>query len=382
MPHKVVILGSTGSVGKNALKVASHLFSEIEVVGLSAGSNIDLLEKQALEHRVKIVAVQDREKAFILQKRAPHLQVLAGVEGISQLASLEEADKVVVALVGSCALLPTKAAIEAKKGIALANKEVLVAAGSYIISLAKRHGVSLIPIDSEHNAIFQCLQSPHPVPPSSIGRLILTSSGGPFRGWNREQLQKADLEMALQHPNFSMGSKITIDSSTMMNKGLEVIEAHFLFDLPIDQIEVLIHPQQIIHSMVEFIDGSVLAQMSRPDMLYPIQYAMTYPRRLSTREPPFDFLKNRRLDFESLDRKLFPCLDLAYAALKKGGTFACYMNAANEVLVGRFLKKQILWHQISSKLETLLSRYSGRAGSDLEEILEEDRLAREEAFSI
>ena len=318
MVRKIAILGSTGSIGKNALKVAANLKEQIEVIALAARSNIDLLESQAKEHHPRMIAVFDETQALILQKRVPHIEVLAGMEGLCAVATIQEIDTVVSALVGAAGLLPTAAAIEAGKRIALANKEVLVAAGAYIIPLAKKHGASLIPVDSEHNAVFQCL---HREDPSTVRRLILTSSGGPFRGWTADQLKDVTLEKALKHPNFSMGAKITIDSSTLMNKGLEVIEAYWLFGVSIDQIEVIVHPQQKIHSMVEFIDGSIMAQMSEPDMLLPIQYAITYPERCPGILEPFDFIGNNRLDFLQPDRSVFRCLDLAYTALKEGERF-------------------------------------------------------------
>lgn len=376
MVRKVAILGSTGSIGKNTLKVAANLKEKVEIVALAARSNIDLLEEQARECQPQVIAVFDKEKALILQKRIPHVRVLGGMEGLCEAASLADVDTVVSALVGAAGLLPTAAAIEAKKRIALANKEVLVAAGAYIIPLAKKHGVSLIPVDSEHNAIFQCLDQEDP---AAVHRLILTSSGGPFRGWSAEQLKDVTPEKALKHPNFSMGAKITIDSSTLMNKGLEVIEAYWLFGVQIEQIEVLVHPQQKIHSMVEFIDGSILAQMSEPDMLLPIQYAITYPERCPGILEPYDFVRNNRLDFLQPDRSTFRCLDLAYAALKEGGTLPCFMNAVNEVLVGKFLNREIGWTDISSKLETLMGSHQNSHNLDLPSILAVDQMAREQA---
>lgn len=291
MHKKISILGSTGSVGKTALKIASHNKDTIEIVGLAAKDNIDLLQQQALECNPKLIGVYDKEKALVLQKRLPHIRVVGGMEGICEVAAYEEAEMVLVAIVGATALKPTVIAIEAGKEIALANKEILVAGGAYIMPLIKKHGTLLLPVDSEHNAIFQCL---HGAKPQSVRRILLTSSGGPFRKWEKERLKRATVEDALKHPNFVMGSKITIDSSTLMNKGLEVIEAYWLFGIDIEQIEVLIHPQQKIHSMVEFIDGSIMAQMSEPDMSIPIQYAMTYPKRLPGLLSPYDFINNSR----------------------------------------------------------------------------------------
>lgn len=376
MQKKIAVLGSTGSIGKNALKVAANLKGQVEVAALAAGSNIDLLEQQAKEHCPRMIAVFDKEKALELQQRLPHIEVVGGMEGVCAVASLPEVNTVISALVGAAGLLPTAAAIEQGKRIALANKEVLVAAGAYIIPLVKQHGAALIPVDSEHNAIFQCLDHEEI---RSVRRLILTSSGGPFRGWTREQLQEVTVEKALKHPNFSMGAKITVDSSTLMNKGLEVIEAYWLFGVESDQIEVLVHPQQKIHSMVEFVDGSIMAQMSEPDMLLPIQHAITYPERCHGLLEPFDFIRNSRLDFLQPDRATFRCLDLSYQALKEGGTLPCFMNAVNEVLVSRFLNREIGWSEISTKLETLMMRHENSRQLDLPSILAVDRMARDQA---
>ncbi|MBS0628527.1 MAG: 1-deoxy-D-xylulose-5-phosphate reductoisomerase [Verrucomicrobia bacterium] len=379
MRRKISILGSTGSIGKNALQVADHHKETIEIVGLAVKDNIDLLEKQIEKYSPRVVAVYNKEKAHLLQKKVPHVQVLGGLEGLLEVAALSEVHTVVAAIVGSIGLLPTIQAIKAGKTIALANKEVLVSAGAYVMPLVKSHGVTLLPVDSEHNAIFQCL---HTENPKAISRLILTSSGGPFRGWSLDQLKDVTVEMALRHPNFSMGAKITIDSSTLMNKGLEVIEAHWLFDVPSEKIEVLVHPQQKIHSMVEFVDGSILAEMCEPDMVVPIQYAMTYPDRMKGILPPYDFVKNGRLDFLAPDISSFRCLSLAYQALQAGGTMACYMNAANEVLVHRFLQKEISWMEIGIKLEKLMMKYDNKSDVSLETILAVDAMAREEALRI
>ncbi len=379
MLKKVSILGSTGSIGKNALKVAANLKETIDVVAIAAKSNIDLLEQQALEHHPQLIAVYDKDQALVLQKRLPHIRVVAGMEGLCEVASLQEVDTVVSALVGSAGLLPTIEAIKAGKTVALANKEVLVAGGAYVIPLVKKHGAALLPVDSEHNAVYQCL---HREETSAVRRIILTSSGGPFREWEMEQLKEVTLEKALKHPNFSMGAKVTIDSSTMMNKGLEVIEAYWLFGVNVDQIEVLIHPQQKIHSMVEFVDGSIMAELCEPDMLVPIQYAMTYPKRCQGLLAPFDFIRNSRLDFFQPDINKFRCLGLAYAALREGGLLPCFMNAANEVLVSRFLKNEIAWIDISSKLESLMNQYENSRNHDLLSILAVDQLARDQAFSI
>lgn len=369
----IAILGSTGSIGKNALKVVSHLQGRVQVAALAAKSNIDLLEQQAIEYQPSLIAVHDPDQAFKLQKRLPGIRVVAGMEGICEAATLPEVETVVAAMVGAAGLIPTAAAIRAKKAIAFANKEVLVAAGAYIVPLAKQHGAILIPVDSEHNAVFQCLRGEEP---SSVRKILLTSSGGPFREWSEAQLATATLQDALKHPNFAMGAKITVDSSTMMNKGLEVIEAFWLFGVGKEQIEVLIHPQQKIHSMVEFRDGSILAQMGEPDMLTPIQYAITFPERCQGILPPYDFVKNPRLDFYEPSLNKFICLRLAYDALKAGGTLPCFMNAANEVLVNRFLRGEIAWREIGQKLETLMAAHSNREETSLEGFLATDLEAR------
>jgi 1-deoxy-D-xylulose-5-phosphate reductoisomerase len=376
MRVKVAILGSTGSIGKNAVKVALENKDIIEVVALAAKSNIDLLQEQAALLSPKIVAVYDKEKALELQKKIPGIHVVAGMEGLCEVVVREDVDLVLAAMVGSAGLVPTVEAIRAKKRIALANKEVLVAAGSYVMPLVKKMGVELIPVDSEHNAIFQCL---HREEKKTVRRIILTSSGGPFRGKTKEDLKNVTVEDALKHPNFSMGAKITVDSSTMMNKGLEVIEAHFLFELPLEKIEVLIHPEQKIHGMVEFCDGSLIAQMCEPDMVVPIQYAMTYPYRKEGLLPPYDFIKNGALHFLPPNIDLFRPLKLAYEAARVGGTLPCYMNAANEVLVESFLQKKISWLSIGQMLENLMERHNAEMGNSLETFLEVDSLARNQA---
>ncbi|MDJ0652209.1 MAG: 1-deoxy-D-xylulose-5-phosphate reductoisomerase [Simkaniaceae bacterium] len=368
---KIAILGSTGSIGENTLAVSEHL--EIEVVGLSAHSNIDLLQQQALKWRPKCVAVFDKHKAFALQKRLPEMTVLAGMEGVIAIATMAEADFVVSSIVGAKGILPTLKAIEAGKTIGLANKEVLIAAGELILSAAKKQGVNILPIDSEHSAIFQCLQGECP---TGIRRLILTASGGPFRTHSFEELEKITPTSALNHPTWKMGKKVTIDSSTLMNKGLEVIEAKFLFDISVEKIDVVIHPQSIIHSLVEFIDGSLLSQLGEHDMKIPIQYALTYPKRKKGIVPCFDFEKYSKLEFFSPDLEKFPCLALAYKAAKEGGTLPCFMNAVNEVLVDQFLKGKISWIEIGKQLETLMATHRALPQESFETLLEVDKEAR------
>ncbi len=375
----IAILGSTGSIGTNTLKVAAHLGDEIRVAALAAGENIDLLEKQARQFSPKMVAVYNKDKALELQKRLPRTEVVGGAEGLAAAASHPDVDFVVSAISGAIGLNPTIAAIKAGKDIGLANKEVLVAGGELVMALVEKHGVRLIPIDSEHSALFQCLAGESL---QDVGRLVLTASGGPFRTFSIEQLAKATVEQALKHPKWSMGAKITIDSSTLMNKGLEVIEARWLFDIPADKIDVVVHPQSLIHSLVEFVDGSMKAQISEPTMLAPIQYALTCPGRRPGLLAPFDFIANGMLEFYLPDSKKFPCLELAYQAIRAGGSLPCCLNAANEVLVDRFLKKQIRWIEIGKKLETLLGRHSPVSIGSLDELMDVDRAAREEAETI
>jgi len=376
---RIAILGSTGSIGCNALEVARHLPEDFTISVLVANQNADLLEKQAKEFRPKIVALFDKEKALELQKKLPGIEVLGGMEGILAAAAYDESDIVLSAIAGTMGLAPTVAAIQAGKTIALANKEALVSGGQLVTSLAKQKKVSIIPIDSEHSAIFQCLNGEEK---KNVRRIILTASGGPFRDYDDTQLEKVSIKHALEHPTWKMGPKVTIDCSTLMNKGLEVIETHWLFDVPIDQIEVVIHPQSVIHSMIEYCDGSMLAQMSQSDMRVPIQYAMTYPQRKKGLIPPFDFLKNQTLQFYYPNNERFRCLRLAYDAIKQGKSLPCYMNAANEVLVGRFLENQISWKEISSKLEHLMQKHQPIHLPCLDDILCLDKEARLEAAKV
>ena len=371
---KIAILGSTGSIGKNTLEVAKHL--GYEVSALSAHSNIDLLEEQALKWQPKCLAVFDKEKALELQRRLPEMVILAGIEGLIEVATIPEVDLVVSSIVGARGILPTLKAIEAGKTIGLANKEVLIAAGELIMSAAKKQAVDILPVDSEHSAIFQCLQGECF---SSMRRLILTASGGPFRTYSMEELEAITPDTALQHPTWKMGKKVTIDSSTLMNKGLEVIEAKFLFDVSLEKIDVVIHPQSIIHSLVEFIDGSLLSQMGEHDMKIPIQYALTYPERKKGIVPCFDFEKYSKLEFFSPDLEKFPCLGLAYEAAEQGGTLPCFMNAANEVLVDQFLEGKISWIEIGKRLESLMGAHQAFPQESFETLLEVDQEARKMA---
>lgn len=371
---QIAIIGSTGSIGTSTLQVARHLGPEkISVKALAAYSNIDLLEQQAKEFHVEVVAVYDSDKAKELAQRLPGITVLAGMEGVEEVARWNNVNFVVSAFTGTLGLRPTLAAINAGKDVGLANKESLVSAGALVMRRVAEKKVNLIPIDSEHSALFQCLNGDDP---RAVSKMILTASGGPFREWTHEKLSSVTVEEALNHPTWKMGPKITIDSSTLMNKGLEVIEAHWLYDMPYDRIEVVIHPQSVIHSMIEFVDGSMLAQMSQPTMLVPIQYALTYPERNPGIIPPYDFKKFNTLQFYEPDYKKFRCLALAFEAIRQGGSLPCFMNGANEVLVGRFLDKEISWNGIGEKLEKLFESHHVTQAETLEEILAIDTEAR------
>ena len=375
----LAILGSTGSIGKNCLTVAKHLGKEkVKVVALAARSNIELLEKQALEFSPSLVALYDADQARNLQKRIPHIPVLAGMEGLRAVATCDAANLVISAISGAIGIDPTIAAIKAKKNIGFACKEVLVSSGELITSLISQYGIEFIPIDSELTALFQCLKGEKP---ENVKRLLITASGGPFRNFTQEELENVTVDHALKHPNYRMGPKVTIDSSTLMNKGLEMIEAHWLFGVPLDQIEIVVHPQQIIHSMVEFIDSSMLAQMCEPDMLVPIQYAITYPDRMEGCLKPFDFVKNRELQFFLPDLNKFRCLNLAFEAIREGGSMPCFMNAVNEVLVHRFLNREIAWKSIATSLENLMSKHKIVPIKSFEDVFAVDQMARQMANS-
>jgi 1-deoxy-D-xylulose-5-phosphate reductoisomerase len=372
MQKRIALLGSTGSIGKNTLQVARHL--GFPVVAMAAKSNIDLLEIQAKEFHPKLLAVFDPKLALELQKRLPSIPVMAGNEGLKAVASFHEADFAMLAMSGSAGLVPAIAAIEAKKEIGLANKEVFVAAGELVSQLAREKGVQIIPVDSEHSALFQCLRGEKA---EVVRRLILTASGGPFR--KLSDLTQVTLAHALAHPNYKMGPKVTIDSSTLMNKGLEMIEARWMYGIDPSRVEAVIHPEQTIHSFVEFIDGSMMAQISEPDMLLPIQYALTYPERRPGILPPFDFLKNPTMTFLPPDKEKFRCLKLATFAMQAGQSYPCFLNGANEVLVERFMNKEIRWIEIGEKLEKLISSHEPIDLLNLGAILEVDGISRKQA---
>lgn len=374
---KISILGSTGSIGKQTLDVIRANKDKFEVVAISANSSVDLLLKQIIEFKPKYVAVYDEVSALKLKSMIPNdinIEVLSGMEGLKAISALPEIDVLLTAIVGMIGLVPTLTAIRNGKDIALANKETLVCAGGLVMSEAKKHGVSILPVDSEHSAIFQCLNGEQN---KEIEKIILTASGGPFRGKTKEDLSNVTKNQALKHPNWSMGRKISIDSSTLMNKGLEVIEAKWLFGVEHDQIDVVVHPQSIIHSMVQFIDSSVMAQLGCPDMRLPIQYALTYPNRISNDFERLDLAKIATLTFEQPDLETFPCLKLAYDTLKMGGTYSAVLNSANEVLVNEFLEDKIGFYDIPYYIEKTLEAHNSIEKPNLDQILEIDKWARE-----
>jgi 1-deoxy-D-xylulose-5-phosphate reductoisomerase len=365
---KIAILGSTGSIGTQTLEIVDSN-KDIEVLGLTANSNIQLLYKQVLKYNPKVVAVMNKEKALELSQMLTNnkVEVLSGIEGLIEVAKLSEVDIVVTAVVGMIGLRPTVEAIKAGKDIALANKETLVTAGSIIIDLIKEYNVKLLPVDSEHSAIFQCLNGENN---KEVNNIILTASGGPFRGKKMKDLENISVAQALQHPNWSMGSKITIDSATLMNKGLEVIEAKWLFDLNEEQIKVVVHPQSIIHSMVEFVDGSTMAQLGLPDMKLPIHYALYYPNRKSSDFPRMSLAKIGTLSFEEPDLNTFRCLKLAYDSIAIGGSMPTVVNAANEIAVSKFLNNKIGFLDIPRVIEYAMERHNVINKLNVESVIE------------
>lgn len=377
MKKKVVILGSTGSIGTQTLDVIAHQ-GDIEVLGLTANSQIDLLEEQIEAFHPVMVCVMREDKAQLLRERLKaknsSVEVVSGLEGLVQVATLQEATIVVTAVVGMIGLVPTVEAIKAGKTIALANKETLVTAGELVMKLAREKGVDILPVDSEHSAIFQSLQgNTH----ESIDRLILTASGGPFRTFTKEQLENVTVEQALKHPNWVMGSKITIDSASLMNKGLEVIEAKHLFNVAPSEIEVVVHKESIVHSMVAYRDGSVIAQLGNPDMRHPIAYALNYPeRREAAYIEKLDLVKMASLSFEAPRIEDFPCLGLAYDALKEGGTMTAVLNAANEEVVASFLERRVHFLQIPEMIHRVMEKHICISNPNLDQILESDQWAR------
>jgi 1-deoxy-D-xylulose-5-phosphate reductoisomerase len=379
---KISILGSTGSIGVNTLNVVLQNKMQFSVVALAAGRNIDLLKAQIEQFHPLIAAVMDETHAVRLKKLLSpdcRTEILWGPEGYREVARIPEAEMVISAMVGAAGLVPTMEAIDAGKHIALANKETLVAAGHLVVEKARAKNVQILPVDSEHSAVFQCLSGQRE---QDVRKIILTASGGPFRTFSRAQLEQVTPADALKHPNWEMGRKITIDSASMMNKGLEIIEAKWLFGLDIDRIDVLVHPQSVIHSMVEFIDGSIMAQLGIPDMRIPIAYALSFPSRMPNHGVSLDFLKATPLEFFQPDPDRFPCLKLATDAGRAGGTLPVVLNGANEAAVEAFLQGKIRFSQLPVVISEALSRHCWLSAPGLEEILEADRWSRQEADNI
>jgi len=378
MKKSIVILGSTGSIGCSTLQVIKSMPGMFSVAGMTAGSNIELLEKQAKEFHPRAIAVMQEDKAAILRKRLGRtIKVLSGLEGINSIATLKGADLVVAAMVGAVGLQPVLSAISAGRDIALANKETLVMAGEIVMSRASRKGVRILPVDSEHSAVFQCIGAGG----QKIRRIILTASGGPFYMKTQKELSKVTVKETLNHPTWQMGDKVTVDSATLMNKGFEIIEAHHLFGVPYENIEVVIHPQSVVHSMVEFVDGSTIAQMGITDMRLPIQYALTYPQRMNSGLPNLQLL-NRKLTFEAPDTKRFPCLSYARRAGEKGGTMPAALNAADEMAVRAFLDTRIGFESIADLIRTIISAHQSVRNPGLGDILSADLQVRRKVGEI
>jgi 1-deoxy-D-xylulose-5-phosphate reductoisomerase len=376
---RVVVLGATGSIGESALKVARDIPERMEIVGLAANSNAKKLAAAANKVRAKAVCLVDDTKLDILREALDYKpQIFTGERGLCEIASIADADMLLIAIVGTGGLRPALAGIETRKDLAVASKEILVMAGEIVMREAGAKGVHVLPVDSEHNAIFQCLDGRA----SEVRRLILTASGGPFRETPREDFDTITPDQALKHPTWNMGPKITIDSATLFNKGLEMIEAHWLFGVEMKRVEVVIHPQSIVHSMVEFADGSVLAQLSHSDMCFPIQYAVTWPERVPNSLPPLDFGKLSKLEFATPRYNDFPALNLARHAGDTGGTLPAVLNAANEVAVSAFLNRRMKLPGIWQVVEEVMNRHSSIAHPDLDAILAADRWARGEAGRI
>lgn len=379
----VVLLGSTGSIGTSTIKVAEDLPDLVNLVGLAAGSNSELLMEQTRKFKPEAIGITNSKTAVDMQDAlGSGTQVYSGDDGLLKLATLESADIVLIAIVGTAGLQPALAAIRAGKDIAVASKEILVMAGEIVMEEARKYGVRVLAVDSEHSAIFQCLDGKAN---DSIRNLWLTASGGPFRDrekWPKECFPKITLEKALKHPSWDMGRKITIDSSTMFNKGLEMIEARWLFDIEMSRVQVVVHPQSVVHSMVEYVDGSFIAQLSTPDMCLPIQYALTYPDRAPNQRVETNFAKLGQLTFEEPDVERFPALALAREAGEKGGTLPAVMNAANEVAVDAFCGKKIRYDQITATVAQTMSRHELVQYDDLDQVLEADDWARIEAAKI
>lgn len=379
---RVAILGSTGSVGRNTLAVVDAFRDELKVVGLAAGGNIDLLAQQVIKYRPELVSVRDQRDVDRLRGRLPEpIDIVHGASGASAVATLADADVVIAAIVGAAGIPPVHAALKAGKRTAIANKEVLVAAGDVMTRAAREHGGEILPVDSEHNAVHQALRcGDH----REVGRIILTASGGPFLKRDLATFGDITVEAALAHPTWKMGNKISIDSATMMNKGLEVIEAHHLFSMPCDRIDILIHPQSIVHSMVEYVDGSIIAQLSTTDMKFPIQYAVLYPERVTAPFARLDLTKIRTLEFLPVDPHRFPAVALAYHACRSGGSMPAVLNAANEVAVERFLAGELSFPSIVDIVSRVLEKHARQVSpiTSIDDALHWDGWARNEARGI
>ena len=375
--RKVLILGSTGSIGTSTIKVAEDLPDRIRLLGLAAGNNMELLLDQTRKHRPEAISITDPAKARELRDMlGTSTEVFAGAEGLLKLATLPAADIVLIAIVGTAGLAPALAAIRAGKDIAVASKEILVMAGEIVMREAREHGVKVLAVDSEHSAIFQCLDGK---PSNSVRRLWLTASGGPFRTTPKEEFPGITVERALKHPSWVMGRKITIDSATLFNKGLEMIEARWLFDIEMGRVSVVVHPQSVVHSMVEFVDGSMLAQLSTPDMCLPIQYALTYPERAASYRVQTNLAKLGSLTCEEPDPERFPALELARTAGEVGGTLPAVLNAANEIAVDAFVNRRISFPEVSATVRRTMDRHHLVPHASLQQILEADAWARTEA---
>jgi 1-deoxy-D-xylulose-5-phosphate reductoisomerase len=372
----VVLLGSTGSIGASTIKVAEDLPDRIRLIGLAAGNNAELLLEQTRKHEPAAISISDPAKARELQDVLGHIDVFTGEEGLIKLATMPAADIVLIAIVGTAGLKPALAAIRAGKDIAVASKEILVMAGEIVMDEARKQGVRVLAVDSEHSAIFQCLDGKSP---NSVRKLWLTASGGPFRTTPKEEFASITVERALKHPSWVMGRKITIDSATLFNKGLEMIEARWLFDIEIGRVGVIVHPQSVVHSMVEFVDGSMLAQLSTPDMCLPIQYALTYPERASSERVQTNLAKLGSLTFEEPDADRFPAIDLARKAGEIGGTMPAVMNAANEIAVDAFVNGRISFPSISDAVSRTMTAHKSVSHPSLDQILRADAWARQES---
>lgn len=373
-PRKVLVLGSTGSIGASSLKVARDIPERMTITGLAAQRSVDALVAQVAETQVKQVALTDAGAARRARELLPpDVEVHGGEQGLVDLVRASDADMVIVAIVGTAGLAPALAAIECGKHLAVASKEILVMAGEAVMSAAAKYGVDILPVDSEHNAIFQCLEGHRQ---SEIRRILLTASGGPFRSLPAEQIAHVTVTQALKHPTWTMGRKITIDSATLFNKGLEMIEARWLFGVPMSKIEVVVHPQSIVHSMVEFVDNSVIAQLSHSDMCFPIQYAVTWPERVANSLPPLDFAKLAALHFEAPRTDVFPALDLARQAGETGGTLPAVLNAANEMAVDAFLNGRISFPRIWQTVDTVMQKHDIVHHPSLDQLIAADAWAR------